>query len=162
MELQSTSNYDFKYSQIHYNDHIIDNIDRKNKYLDSPESYNTNSVVIQNFSDDQEFSQSVETKYDFSRKYHKLLKLVTTTFLNINFKGWIPKLMSSITKDDQIKEFQSSSKKILKWVLLRDKTANSFELQVPLLSSSNQILVSEQSFLKANVIYLPPITTTPT
>ena len=87
MELQSTSNHDFKYSQIHYNDHIVDNIDRKNKYLDSPESYNTNSVVIQNFSDDQEFSQSVETKYDFSRKYHKLLKLVTTTFLNINFKG---------------------------------------------------------------------------
>ena len=70
--------------------------------------------------------------------------------------------MSSITKDDQIKEFQSSSKKILKWVLLRDKTANSFELQVPLLSSSNQILVSEQSVLKANVIYLPPITTAPT
>ena len=70
--------------------------------------------------------------------------------------------MSSITKDDQNKEFQSSSKKILKWVLLRDKTANSFELQVPLLSSSNQILVSEQSFLKANVIYLPPITTAPT
>ena len=87
MELQSTSNYDLKYSQIHYNDHIVDNIDRKNKYLDSPESYNTNPVVIQNFSDDQEFSQSVETKYDFSRKYHKLLKLVTTTFLNINFKG---------------------------------------------------------------------------
>ena len=86
MELQSTSTYDFKYSQIHYNDHIVDNIDRKNKYLDSPESYNTNSVVIQNFSDDQEFSQSVETKYDFSRKYHKLLKVVTTTFLNINFK----------------------------------------------------------------------------
>ena len=70
--------------------------------------------------------------------------------------------MSSITKDDQNKEFQSSSKKILKWVLLRDKTANSFELQVPLLSSSNQILVSEQSVLKANVIYLPPITTAPT
>ena len=70
--------------------------------------------------------------------------------------------MSSITKDDQNKEFQSSSKKILKWVLLRDKTANSFELQVPLLSSSNQILVSEQSFLKANAIYLPSITTTPT
>ena len=70
--------------------------------------------------------------------------------------------MSSITKDDQNKEFQSSSKKILKWVLLRDKTANSFELQVPLLSSSNQILVSEQGFLKANAIYLPPITTTPT
>ena len=86
MELQSTSSHDFKYSQIHYNDHIVDNIDRKNKYLDSPESYNTNSVVIQNFSDDQEFSQSVETKYDFSRKYHKLLKVVTTTFLNINFK----------------------------------------------------------------------------
>ena len=42
MELQSTSNYDFKYSQIHYNDHIVDNIDRKNKYLDSPETYNTN------------------------------------------------------------------------------------------------------------------------
>lgn len=70
--------------------------------------------------------------------------------------------MPSITKDDQNKEFQSSSKKILKWVLLRDKAANSFELQVPLLSSSNQILVSEQSVLKANVIYLPPITTAPT
>ena len=42
MELQSTSTYDFKYSQIHYNDHIVDNIDRKNKYLDSPETYNTN------------------------------------------------------------------------------------------------------------------------
>ena len=42
-------------SNIHKNittTHIVDNIDKKNKDLDSPETHNTNSILIQNCSDD--------------------------------------------------------------------------------------------------------------
>ena len=39
--------------------------------------------------------------------------------------------MPSIFEDDQNKEFQNSSNKILGWVLLRDKTVHSSELKVP-------------------------------
>ena len=48
--------------------HVVDNIDWKHKYLDSPENHNTNSIFIQNCSDDQQVSQSVyvQANYDFS------------------------------------------------------------------------------------------------
>ena len=66
--------------------------------------------------------------------------------------------MPSIIEDDQNKEFQYSSKKTLGWVPLRDKKAHSSELKVPVRSSFNQKLESEQNFSYANVGYLPPIT----
>ena len=93
--------------------HVVDNIDWKNKDLNSSETHNTNSILIQNCSDDQQFSQSVyvEPNYDFSIKDHKLFKTEKTTLSNINFKRGIPKLMPSIIEDDQNKEFQKSSKK---------------------------------------------------
>ena len=84
--------------------HIVDNIDSENKDLDSPEFHDTNSVLIQNCSDDQQFSQSVqvEPNYHFSRKDHKSFK----PKININLQKEIPKHMSSIIEDDQNKEFQ--------------------------------------------------------
>ena len=42
--------------------HVVDNIDWKNKDLNSPETHNTNSILIQNCSDDQQFSQSVHVE----------------------------------------------------------------------------------------------------
>ena len=140
--------------------HIADNIDWKNKDLNSPETNNTNSILIQNCSDDQQFSQSVhvEPNYDFSRKDHKSFKAEKTNLPNINFKRGIPKLMPSIIDDDQNKEFQKPSKKALGWVLLKDNTVHPSEQKVPAWSSFNQILESEQNFLQANVGYLPPIT----
>ena len=148
---------------------VVDNIDWKNKDLNPPETHNTNSVLIQNCSDDQQFSQSVhvEPNYDFSRKDHKSFKVEKTTLPDMNFRRRIPKLMPSIIEDNQNKEFQKSSKKTLGWVLLRDNTAHPSEQNVPVLSSFNQILTkfeqnSEQNFSDANVGYLPPITAPPT
>ena len=91
--------------------HVVDNIVWKNKDLNSPETYNTNWILIQNCSDDHQFSQSVHVKpnYDFSRKDHKSFKAEKTTLPDINFKMAIPKLIPSIIEDDQNKEFQKSS-----------------------------------------------------
>ena len=41
---------------------LVENIDRKNKDLDFPETHNTNSILNQNCSDDLEFSQSVNIR----------------------------------------------------------------------------------------------------
>ena len=82
---------------------------------------------------------------------------------NINFKRRISKLMLSIIEDDQNKEFQKSSKKTLGWVLFRDNTAAHLsEWKVPVWSSFNQILESEQNFLQANAGYPHLITVPPT
>ena len=56
--------------------HIVDNFDRNNTNLNSPETRNTNSVLILNCFDDQQFSQGVyiEPNYDFSRKDNKSFK----------------------------------------------------------------------------------------
>ena len=62
--------------------------------------------------------------------------------------------MPSIFEDDQNKEFQNSSNKILGWVLLRDKTAHSSELKVPAWSSFNQILESEQNLSQGPLSYI--------
>ena len=120
MELLSIYNYTIT--------HVVDNIVWKNKDLNSPETYNTNWILIQNCSDDQQFSQSVHVKpnYDFSRKDHKSFKAVKTTLPDINFKIGIPKLVPSIIEDDQNKEFQKSSNKTLGWILLRDHTAHHY------------------------------------
>ena len=122
--------------------HIIDSTDRKNKDLDSPETHNTNTILIQNFSNDQQFSSSVhvEPNYDFSRKDHNSFKTVTTALLNIHFKRGTPKLVPSIIEDDQNKKFQNSSKKTLGWVLLKDIIAHPSSMRVSAWSSSNQIL----------------------
>ena len=55
---------------------VVDNIVWKNKDLNIPETHYTNSILIQNCFDDQQFSQSVhvEPNYDFSRKDHKSFK----------------------------------------------------------------------------------------
>ena len=42
--------------------HIVGINDRKNKDLDSPETHNTNSVLIQNCSDDQQFIEVVHVE----------------------------------------------------------------------------------------------------
>ena len=66
--------------------HIVDNIDREKKYLDSLETHNINSVLIQTCSDDQQFSKSfhVDPKYVFfqenTRNYLK-----QSALLNVNF-----------------------------------------------------------------------------
>ena len=105
--------------------HILENVDRKNEYLNSPKTHNTNSILIQNCSDDQVFTNcSCRAKLLFSRKDHKSFRAKTATLLDINFKRGIPKLIPSIIEVDQNKEFQNSSKKILGWVLLRNKTAH--------------------------------------
>ena len=62
--------------------------------------------------------------------------------------------MPSIFEDDQNKEFQNSSNKILGWVLLRDKTVHSSELKVPAWSSFNQILESEQNLSQGALSYI--------
>ena len=82
----------------------------KKKYLDSPETQNTNSVLNQNSSDDQQFSENVhvEPNYDFSRRGNKSFKAEATTLLNINFKRRILKLMNSIIEDNQNKKIQNS------------------------------------------------------
>ena len=56
--------------------HIVDNFDRNNINLNSPETRNTNSVLILNCFDDQQFPQGVyiEPNYDFSRKDNKSFK----------------------------------------------------------------------------------------
>ena len=50
--------------------HILENVDRKNEYLNSPKTHNTNSILIQNCSDDQQFLQTahVEPNYYFQEK----------------------------------------------------------------------------------------------
>ena len=60
--------------------HVVDNIDWKNKDLNSPETHNKISVLIQNCSDDQQFSQSLHAhpNYTFLRKHHKSFKAEKT------------------------------------------------------------------------------------
>ena len=144
--------------------HVVYNIDWKNKDLNSPETHNTNSILIQNCSDDQQFSQNVtlEPNYDFARKDHKSFKAEKITLPDINLKRGIPKLMSSIIEDNQNKEFKKFLKKTLGWVLLRDNTVHPSEQNIPAWISFNQILEFEQNFLQANFGYLPPITAPPT
>ena len=76
----------------------------------------------------------------------------------MNFISGIPKLMPSIIKYDQKKEFQNSSKKSLGCALLRSKAAQPSEQKVPAWSSFNQILESEQNFSQVNAGYLPSVT----
>ena len=144
--------------------HAVDSLDWKNKDHNSPETYITNSILIQNCSDNQQFSQSfhVELNYDYLRKEHKLFKEEKTALPNINFNRKIHKLVPFIIDDDQNKEFQMSSKKKSEWVLLRDGTAHPSELKFPSWSSFNQILESEQRFSQTNVGSLDPITALPT
>lgn len=52
MELQTTFNYNFRYSQGHYNDTHIEN-----KVLDPPDNYNTISILIQCSSDNNSFDK---------------------------------------------------------------------------------------------------------
>ena len=113
--------------------HIVNIFDRNNINLNSPETHNTNSVLILNCFDDQQFSHGVyiEPNYDFSRKDNKSFKAETTSLLNINFKRGILKPIPSIMKDDQNKEFHMSSKKTLGCVLLRDNRGHPSELKVP-------------------------------
>ena len=76
----------------------MDNKDLKHKDLDSPETHNTNSILIQNGSDDNKPSRSaqLEPGYKFSKKEPLSFKTEKKILPDIKFKRGMPKLIPLI------------------------------------------------------------------
>lgn len=61
----------------------VDKINWKKKDLDSPETQNTNSILIHNSSDDNETSRNIQLQqnYNFSRKEHFSFKAEKQSYM---------------------------------------------------------------------------------
>ena len=137
--------------------HTFDNIDWKNKNINRAESHYTNSILVQKYDLNEEFSKvSLEPDYDYIRKNHRSFKATNKELAPVNFKRGVPKKLAytSVSVND---ESHKSSLKTLLWCIMRFNGGH----KVPSWSGFQE-LTTERDLQQAIVGYLPPIPESPT